>query len=1138
MQKLLRLCLWQAIFISILTAHFHLNAEEERGIRMLGPKSSDVFPYERYGPIQSTDTLWNIATRVRPDARLSIYQVMHALYIENPQGFVDNNINYLVESEYLKIPSFNAMMAIDANEAKAKFQSASQSWKKAQPKKPKEIEPIVPSVKKEDLDSVKTEINDQMQKFDGQQQQRLETIQNDITDSIDGLQTILKENDDLRQRLSTFNDKLGVMQEEVAKGKEIKLQMDDMIKLQQALLAKAEAREKELLLEKQLAELSKQDITSQLWFMILMGTLPAILVLGLLAFLFKRRKQASDEAFFSELENKKQPDKVPETGAAVAAATEEALDLTLDDELDLSLELDNELDLSLDDDIDLSIDDELSLDNDVIHLDDDDNLDELDDLDDILLDDDSDNDLLDIEDSEEENIDSLLSGLDDDIQDTDAELENGELDQDDLNSLLSGLDDEIETSALTEENEELEGGELSQDDLNDLLNGFAADDDNELDDAIEEEIAESKSPVEPKPETDVTEPDDIDALLDAVNNDSVNNDSVNSAPVKSDSASDAEPEADVTDPDDIDALLDSVNNDSVNNDSVNSAPVKSDSASDAEPEADVTDPDDIDALLDSVNNDSVNNDSVNSAPVKSDSASDAEPEADVTDPDDIDALLDSVNNDSVNSASVKSDSASDAEPEADVTDPDDIDALLDSVNNDSVNNDSVNSAPVKSDSASDAEPEADVTDPDDIDALLDSVNNDSVNNDSVNSAPVKSDSASDAEPEADVTDPDDIDALLAATAGAAVGSVAEKVLSNNQADKEDLVESTKQKNADAPTDEKSIDDQLTDDENPLSDEDLKIQNEIAENEAKIAEFTAEYVTPFLTADFSDMLPTDNETNTDAADTNVESEDVDDIGDSLTASAVTEPLDNKSDDIGLNESDLNHLLTEDITEDKSEQADSLDDIELIPDFTDEDVLAELLAEDPNSAEADYEVSDELDADEVDIDELEVIKELDDVDFDELLANIEEESAESSLSETKGQSNSDSDDLDGDDIGDDLIASSISKDIDLNNDNDATPQQTESAEDYVSVDDLLSDSLDEGDNSEPYEKTNIDVGLGQYAQNNSGVDVDDNGSMSSKLDLAKMYIEMGDEENAQVILEEVIAKGDATQKAEAQAILDTL
>ena len=46
------------------------------------------------------------------------------------------------------------------------------------------------------------------------------------------------------------------------------------------------------------------------------------------------------------------------------------------------------------------------------------------------------------------------------------------------------------------------------------------------------------------------------------------------------------------------------------------------------------------------------------------------------------------------------------------------------------------------------------------------------------------------------------------------------------------------------------------------------------------------------------------------------------------------------------------------------------------------------------------------------------------------------------------------------------------------------------------------------------------------------------MSSKLDLAKMYIEMNDEENAHVILQEVISKGDATQQVEAQALLDSL
>ena len=112
MQKLLRLCLWQAIVIGILTAHFPIHAEEERGIRMRGPKSSDVFPYDKYGPITAKDTLWSIATKIRPDSRLSVYQVMQALYQENPQAFVDSNINRIIEGQYLKIPSFNSLSLI------------------------------------------------------------------------------------------------------------------------------------------------------------------------------------------------------------------------------------------------------------------------------------------------------------------------------------------------------------------------------------------------------------------------------------------------------------------------------------------------------------------------------------------------------------------------------------------------------------------------------------------------------------------------------------------------------------------------------------------------------------------------------------------------------------------------------------------------------------------------------------------------------------------------------------------------------------------------------------------------------------------------------------------------------------------
>ncbi len=140
MQKLLRLCFRQVVFsvpiISILslsiittsvcTIGFPVFAEEaapqKRGIRMRGPKSSDVFPYERYGPITSRDTLWKIALTIRPDNRLSVYQVMQALYQANPAAFVDGNLNHLVEGQYLTIPSFERMMSVDTRAAKKEIE--------------------------------------------------------------------------------------------------------------------------------------------------------------------------------------------------------------------------------------------------------------------------------------------------------------------------------------------------------------------------------------------------------------------------------------------------------------------------------------------------------------------------------------------------------------------------------------------------------------------------------------------------------------------------------------------------------------------------------------------------------------------------------------------------------------------------------------------------------------------------------------------------------------------------------------------------------------------------------------------------------------------------------------------------------
>ena len=391
----------------------------------------------------------------------------------------------------------------------------------------------------------------------------------------------------------------------------------------------------------------------------------------------------------------------------------------------------------------------------------------------------------------------------------------------------------------------------------------------------------------------------------------------------------------------------------------------------------------------------------------------------------------------------------------------------------------------------------------------------------------------------DVTDPDDIDALLA--------SMSDNAPMPKQAD---VTEPENQEKSDMAVAEQDTEDKAMAQDSELSAEELQIQKEIAENEAKIAEFTAEYVTPFLTADFSDILAKQNEAelateepaSTDSvevddeldidaliADTQSEDEVVEneqaatqeDIGDSLT-DYVADEVSNEQSDESLTESALTQLLAEEALDETAEQSDEQTEvspfkgIELAPDFSDEEVLADLLAE---TAELEEEESIE------NADALDIIEELDNVDFDELLANIEEESAPSTSTDDEVE-------LILDDIGDDLTEKSLGE--------ESLPsvKATEATPDYVSVDDLLSDTFDEVGTAEPYEKTNIDVGLGQFAENDSGIDVDKDGSMSSKLDLAKMYIEMSDEENAQVILQEVMVKGDASQQVEAQALLDSL
>ena len=78
-------------------------------VTRLSPDSSRSFSSASMGAgdsyqVRRNDTLWDIAQQVRPGDDLSVQQTMLAIQRDNPQAFMDNNINRLKSGEVLRIP--------------------------------------------------------------------------------------------------------------------------------------------------------------------------------------------------------------------------------------------------------------------------------------------------------------------------------------------------------------------------------------------------------------------------------------------------------------------------------------------------------------------------------------------------------------------------------------------------------------------------------------------------------------------------------------------------------------------------------------------------------------------------------------------------------------------------------------------------------------------------------------------------------------------------------------------------------------------------------------------------------------------------------------------------------------------------
>lgn len=463
------------LIFSIVLQICSVQATADTTVRLKGPKSTENPDRSRVGPLTPNDTLWRIAEEVRPHPGLNIYQVMYAIYLKNPQSFLDDNFNHLNVGSFLAIPNVDEILQVDAVDAQRKSEEDDRIWAdRVRAAAAAKVKQGVNTAQQKDVDKAKQEIKKELIRVEGQQQGQLLDLQKKLDESKVTVEAVLADNTALKDKLDQLADQMLLMKSQVDKDSEIQQQLQLLVAQQAEMLAQQRAQIEREQQGTNFAELW-QKISSSSLAWVLLATLPTLFVLFAVLGWIKRRTRKSEQI----------------VTAATAVPQQESGYRSPLPPLDESLDFDESSLMTLDESLLDTGSKGIRLDDEPIDLHDDMLLDtHADEFDDILMDDD---DLLDSKDLLDAS--SMDDQLLDDLLDQPIKAEKDF----DPNNILSGAD----LSALFDE-------EPEQDDTEDV---FAQ--------AVAEQLAEEQKQKHPE-----QAPDDLDELIEEIELDEPDNELV------------------------------------------------------------------------------------------------------------------------------------------------------------------------------------------------------------------------------------------------------------------------------------------------------------------------------------------------------------------------------------------------------------------------------------------------------------------------------------------------------------------------------------------------------------------------------------------------------------------------------------
>ena len=275
------------IMLLLLVNLVTVAAAADTTAKLRGPKEFDAPAVTRVGPLSARDTLWRIAEQVRPDPRLNMYQVMYALYLKNPNAFLEQNFNHLNPGSFLDIPSVREILAVNAIEAQRKSENDDRLWaekiRQATQTKPEEK-----AARQQDVAKVTQEITEELNRVESQQTEQMTDIRERLGASMANVETSVMENTQLKKQLDNVVSELGNVKGQLDKDSEIQLQLQQLLKQQTELLEQQREQMRKAEEGFNFAETWQKLASSPVGWAIA-ASLPAIMLLMMVVSIIRRK---------------------------------------------------------------------------------------------------------------------------------------------------------------------------------------------------------------------------------------------------------------------------------------------------------------------------------------------------------------------------------------------------------------------------------------------------------------------------------------------------------------------------------------------------------------------------------------------------------------------------------------------------------------------------------------------------------------------------------------------------------------------------------------------------------------------------------------------------------------------------------